>query len=224
MEDDAGRADERRRFVLLAATALLVALFSSPASQLLNEYLRSEHDYSALRITMFTVLTNTPGGIGVIVGGRLADVRGRRLVGAIGVGAGVGFTVLMYLGTGWWIWLWSLLGAVIGAAALPALGVYGPELFRTSGRGRANGGLQVAGVVGAGVGLVAAGRLSALYDGLPWAMATLAIAPALVVLLILLFYPETAHRELEDLNPGDTPPDDASQDDDRALRDPDDAG
>src|SRR3546814_14518455 len=87
---------------------------------------------------MFSILTNTPGGIGVLIGGRLADTRGRRVVGAIGIAGGVGLTVAMVLASGWSMWGLSLLGAVIGAVTIPALGVYGPELFPTSLRGRAN--------------------------------------------------------------------------------------
>ena len=30
------------------------------------------------QITLFSILTNTPGGIGLVIGGRLADTRGRR--------------------------------------------------------------------------------------------------------------------------------------------------
>ena len=76
------------RFWLLAASALLLALFTAPASQLLNEFLRDEEGFSALQITLFSILTNTPGGIGLVIGGRLADTRGRRGVGAFGVAAG----------------------------------------------------------------------------------------------------------------------------------------
>src|SRR3546814_8754567 len=86
---------------------------------------------------MFSILTNTPGGIGVLIGGRLADTRGRRVVGAIGIAGGVGLTVAMVLASGWSMWGLSLLGAVIGAVTIPPLGVYGPELFPTSLRGRA---------------------------------------------------------------------------------------
>ena len=64
---------------------MLLALFTTPASQLLNEYLRTERGYSALTITLFTLLTNTPGVIGIIIGGRLADTRGRRVVGAVAI-------------------------------------------------------------------------------------------------------------------------------------------
>lgn len=200
------RAAGRRRFALLAGSALLLALFTSPASQLLNEYLRAERGYSALAITVFTLATNTPGVVGIVVGGRLADLRGRRIVGAVAIAGGVGFTVAMFLAGGPWLWVWSVLGAVVGAAAVPALGVYGPELFPTASRGAANGGINIAAVAGAVVGLLAAGLLSETLGGLPTAIALLSVGPVVVVALIIFAYPETAQRELEDLNPGDAVP------------------
>jgi hypothetical protein len=82
---------------------------------------------------------------------------------------------------------------------------FGPELFPTSSRGSANGGLNLAAVAGAVVGLLLAGTLTGALGSLPPAMALLSIGPAVVVLLIIAAYPETAHRELEDLNPTDAP-------------------
>ena len=140
-----------------------------------------------------------------MVGGKLADRRGRRLIGAVGVGAGVVFTVGMYLVGGWSIWMLSLLGSVFGAMAVPALGVYGPELFPTAARGAANGVINLASVVGSAVGLVLAGVLSDRLGGLGPAMAVLSIGGVAVVLLVLFLYPETASLELEDLNPHDAP-------------------
>ena len=70
-----------RRLWLLAVSGFLASLFVAPASQFQNEFLRTEEHFSALKITLFTLGTNTPGGIGVVVGGKLADIRGRRLVG-----------------------------------------------------------------------------------------------------------------------------------------------
>lgn len=199
-------ASGTRRFLLLAVSALLLGIFTTPASQLLNDHLREVQGFSALQITLFTILTNTPGGIGVVVGGRLADTRGRRIVGAVAVVGGVGFTVLMYLGSGAIIWVWSILGAIIGAAALPALGVYGPELFPTARRGLANGGINVLRVAGDVIGLLAAGYLISRLDGLPQALTVLALGPMVVAVLIVALYPETAQRELEELNPQDRPP------------------
>ena len=101
------------------------------------------------------------------------------------------------------MWGWSLIGSVIGGATLPALGVYGPELFPTGVRARANGALVVAGVLGSGFGLLVAGPLSDGLGGLGHALAVLAIGPAILVVLVLVRYPETARLELEDLNPED---------------------
>ena len=149
------------RFWLLAISALLFAIFLAPAAQLQNEFLRSERHFSAARISLFTVAKPTSGGgIGVVAGGHLADVRGRRVVGSIGVIGGVGATVLMFLAGGWGVWAWSTVGAIVGAVTVPALGVYGPELFPTSMRGRANGIISGLGRVGSVIGLVVVGVLA----------------------------------------------------------------
>ena len=200
---DVSMAGHGRRFWLLAASALLLSLFTAPAGQLMNEFLRDERGFSAARISLFTVLTNTPGAIGIVIGGRLADTRGRRLVGAIGVTGGTVLTVGMVLSGGWPMWALSVFGAVIGAATVPALGVYGPELFPTSLRGRANGIIAILGVTGSVIGLLVAGVLSDRWDGLGPALVVLSVGPLLMAVLVLVAYPETAHRELEELNPED---------------------
>jgi hypothetical protein len=58
-------------------------------------------------------------------------------------------------------------------------------------------------VAGASVGLLAAGVLSDELGGLGRALPFLALGPAVVVVLVLTLFPETANRELEDLNPED---------------------
>ena len=71
-------------------SAFLLNLFKDPASQLLNEFLRDERGFSAARISLFSVATNLPGFFGVLIGGRIADTRGRRGVGAVAVLGGAG--------------------------------------------------------------------------------------------------------------------------------------
>ena len=117
------------RLWLLAASAFLGSIFVAPASQFMNDFLRDDLNFSAARISAFTLLTNTPAFIGIVIGGRLADRRGRRLVGAVAMAGGVALTVAMYQSQGWALWALSVAGGIIGAAAVPALGVYGPELF-----------------------------------------------------------------------------------------------
>jgi putative MFS transporter len=103
------------------------------------------------------------------------------------------------------VWAWSTVASILGAATVPALGVYGPELFPTSLRGRANGVISGVGRLGSVLGLLVLALVVGREDQLAPVMALLAIGPALVVVLVLVAYPETAHRELEELNPEDDP-------------------
>ncbi len=196
-------AGHGRRLALLAGTSLALAVFGTPASQLQNEFLREHFDFSAARITAFALLTVTPGSIGIVLGGRLADVHGKRIIGALGVGGGTICTVVQFLSDSQIsLWAASTLGSVIGGLAVPALAVYGPELFPTSLRTKANVIITVLGVAGSVIGLIIVGRLAERWSLGP-GIAAMAVGPALVVAFLLPKYPETAHRELEELNPED---------------------
>ena len=54
------------------------------------------------------------------------------------------------------MWGLSVAAAVLGAMTVPALGVYGPELFPTSLRGRANSSITITAVIGIATGLLLA--------------------------------------------------------------------
>ena len=193
----------RRRFLMLASVGFALSMFSAPASNFQNEYLRSERGFSATRVSLFSAVVSTPVGIGVAVAGPQADRRGRRLVGIIGIIGGIVFAVVRYGVSGPLMWIAGVLGTVIGAATIPALGVYGPEMFPTSRRGLANGLLTTVAVVGSVIGLNFVGQLT---ENFGWsfgqAFAVLAIVPLLAVFVVAR-YPETAQRALEDLNPED---------------------
>ena len=202
--DAEAAARRRQRLVLLAASAFLIAMFAAPASGLRNDFLKDEREFSAATISLFTLVTNTPIGIGILAGGYLADRRGRRPVGAAGLALGAVLIVWAYLTDGPSLWVLTLAGGVIGAIAVPALAVYGPELFGTYRRGRSNGVIVTVGVAGSALGAIVAGRLSDALDGqLGPALALLALGPLMVAALVLWKYPETAGQELEDLNPED---------------------
>jgi MFS family permease len=195
--------EHRARFFLIGGSATLLSLFAAPAAQFQNEFLRNERGFSGAQIAVFITLTSIPGAIGIIVGGRLAE-SGRKVVGATATFVGVGMTVLQYWSFGALIYVFSTLGSIVGAAAVPALGVYGAELFPTEARGAANGGIGFASRIGSVTGLVIAGELGDRI-GLSRALTYLAFGPFILTILILVAYPETAHRELEDLNPEDEP-------------------
>ncbi|HKE76356.1 MAG TPA: MFS transporter [Acidimicrobiales bacterium] len=196
-------AGHYRRLALVGGAACLLNIFAAPEAQFLNEFLRNERGMSATGISLFGLAVGTPVGIGVYIGGRLADTRGRRVVGAAGLAVGTVLTAATFGLTGPAMWLSAIAGGIFAAATVPTIGVYGPELFPTSLRGRANGIISTTAMVGAAVGLVAAGRLEDALGSFARALGVLALFPLAIAVLILVWFPETARRELEDINPED---------------------
>jgi MFS family permease len=198
-----GLAGHYHRLALLAGASFLLLLFTSPQSQFRTEFLRDERGMSAAAVSLFIIVTTTPASIGIVVGGRLADTRGRRMVGAVGTAVGAVLLALSFTFDGPAMWLTATVGSIFAAALVPALSVYGPELFPTSLRGRANGIINTVATVGSVIGLVLAGFLIDRLDSFGLALGLLAIGPLVMAAVVLAFFPETARRELEDLNPED---------------------
>lgn len=194
------------RLALIAGTSFLFNVFGAPQSQFRNEFLRDERGMSAALISLFVIVTSTPASIGLVVGGRLADTRGRRIVGATGVTIGSVLIALSFVADGLTMWATALVGGIFTAAVVPAITVYGPELFPTSLRGRTSGIISMTAMAGSIVGLTSAGRLDEALGSFGGALAVLAIGPLLMAAVVLAWFPETARRELEDLNPEDRGP------------------
>lgn len=194
-----------RRLILVGGALFAAALFATPASQLQNTFLSHERNFSAARIAAFTLITTTPGALGVAFGGRLADTHGRRIIGGIGILGGSVLALAGFYSHGWTMWVWTVAGTILGGAAVPAIGVYGPELFPTALRGKANGILQIAAVSGSAVGLIGVGVLVDRWGQMGPAMTVMLAGPILVAVLLGVAYPETAHRTLEEVNPEDQP-------------------
>jgi len=194
---------DRRRFGTLALVALSANFFIAPASFFQNSYLEDARGFSAAQISWFTLSTATPAGIGLIIGGRIADMRGRRHVLAVALPLATTLAVGSFVVNGVPMWFSAFGAGFIGGIAYPALAVYRAELFPTGNRGRAAGLLTAAALLGGIGGLLLAGQL--LDAGWPHGrvMALLALAQVVVVITVLMSYPETAHRELEELNPED---------------------
>jgi MFS family permease len=186
------------RFLLLAALFLLLNVFIAPMSQLQNDYLRADREFDGLSITIFTLVTGTPAGLGVIVGGRIADTRGRRwalVPGLIALGL---FTAVFFSISGPAMWVSALVAAVLGTLTVAPLGVLAPELFPTARRGGARGALNVLAVVGSVIGLGLAG-VGVDASGYGTTFALLALGP-LIAAGLAFAIPETSGRELEELN------------------------
>jgi MFS family permease len=194
----------QRRFLIIASVAFFTNLFVAPASFFQNRYLKDVRHYSATKISTFTLATATPAGIGLIVGGRIADIRGRRIVAGVSLIGGTVFLVSSFLSDGGLMWLAAFLGGTIAGAGYPAVAVYRTELFPTGNRSKVGGYVTAAALLSGSIGLLISGP--ALDNGMSYGtlMTLLGTAVLVAAAIVIVTYPETAHTELEALNPEDS--------------------
>ncbi len=195
----------RRRLIVLGAVAFIGNIFISPASFFQNSYLSDVRNYDARTIGLFSLVVGTPAGIGLLLGGRVADIKGRKPLIAVGLPLSTLAVVIAFSVAGPALWLFSLLAAVAGSMVFPALSVYRTELFPTGNRARAAGIITALALLGGIGGLVATGQLVDRGWAYGQVMAVMGVAQLVVTIIVYTSYPETAHRELEDLNPEDQP-------------------
>jgi MFS family permease len=195
----------KRRFILLGIIAFFTSVFNAPSSQFMNKYLEDVHDFSNTSIALFrTVTTAVPGLIGLIVGGRLAESRGRRPVAAIALALATATQMVFFLATGPTLWFASALSVVMAGAGGIALGTLDAELFPTEVRSTSNALLSVVAVIGSATGLGMAGGLSDQLGGLGRSIALTGIGSLLVAVLVIPLLPESQAHSLEDISPTHT--------------------
>lgn len=192
-----------RQVVLLGVVFATMGLFLGPLDWFRNEFLRDEHNFGATQVSLFILTTATPGGIGLYLAGRIADVRGRRRIIGAGAAVGLGAAALMFSVSGVWLWLLAVVATVTSAGLIPALGVYRGELFPTAVRARAGTVAAATGVVGGAVGIVTVGWLADAWGGFGPPMALLWIGPLVGATIAVTRLGEGARAELEQLHPVD---------------------
>ena len=122
--------------------------------------------FSATAISILTFATATPAALGLIIGGRTADVRGRRRLVAVAIPVATSMSVVSFSVAGPPMWVAAFLAGFIGSIAYPALAVYRAELFPTGNRGRAAGLLTASALLGErGQGWAIANQLLAYERG-----------------------------------------------------------
>jgi putative MFS transporter len=197
------RPDLRRRLVLVGLAAALINLFFIPASQFRNQFLRFDRHFSPLSISLYTIFTNIPAGIGVVAGSRMAETRGRRGIAGIGLlGGGILLGALFFTSGPTMIGL-AVLGGIAGTFGVPAISVYGPELFPTKLRSSANIVATLVGRLGSVVGLVIVGLVHLRTGRYGPAIGLLAFGPIVLAFVVWWIFPETKGQELEEINPED---------------------
>ena len=195
-----------RRLASVALLVGLIALQSNPARQLRSDFLRSQRGFDGDQLALFGLLTNAPGIFGVILGTLVSDRRSRRIVISVALLALAVGDAGIYRSHGSAIWLWAMLASLLGAAALPGLGILAAELFPTAIRSTANGFTSFATRVFGFIGLLVVSLTADRYFGGDEGkvVSTLSISLVLAVIVLWVATPETARKELEELNPEDS--------------------
>jgi MFS family permease len=186
----------------------LLNIFSAPSSQLANKYLTDVHHYSNSGIALFrTVTTGIPGLFGLLLGGRLAEVRGRRPIAAIALTIATATQMIFFLAGGALIWVMAGTSIVAASAGGIALGTLGIELFPTETRSTSNGLLGVIGVFGSALGFVVVGLLAHDHPGgLGRSIAVCGIAALVASVFLVPLLPESHTQSLDDVSPSDARP------------------
>lgn len=195
------------RFVLLATIALLLNVFSAPSSQLTNTYLTDVHHYSNSGIALFrTVTTGIPGLFGLVLGGRLAEARGRRSVAAVALALATVSQMVFFLGGGALLWVMSATSIIASSAGGIALGTLGVELFPTETRSTSNGLLGVIAVLGSVIGFLVTAALAHPQSHVGRAIAVCGIGSLFAAIVLVPMLPESRAQLLDDVSPTDARP------------------
>lgn len=189
----------RKNLGRLCSAAFLSNLFVAAASIFQNRYLKEVREYSAASVAIFTIATSSPASVGLLLGGRIADERGRRLLGALMVPTGATLIASSFGVSGRPMWLCAIAGGFAFGLAFPAMAVYRGELFPTNMRSYAGGIIMTSSLLGGMIGLVGAGHFLDRGASYATVMSCLLVGPFVAAALVWFRYPETAHLELEEI-------------------------
>ncbi len=190
-----------RRMVMLSAVVFVLAVTEAAAGFFGPKYLQEVHGWTPSGVGLLTVLGGAFAVVGNTFAGWLSDRVGRKYVTVGFLFGEVIFTLAYYNAPAsfmvplWILMIFTLLGGNVTLAA------YGAELFPTSYRSTAAGARVVVTTIGGSIGLA---LQSVLYGvlGSHWeAISLLAALAILGPILVMLTFPETSGRTLEEIAP-----------------------
>jgi MFS family permease len=180
----------------MALLSMAVSAFTVPAANLALIRMENDLGWSASAASVTLALTSAPGvAMGLLAGGRVSDLIGRRPTELVAAFVGVGGGVLFYFSTIPWMMGLGIFISMLGSFAFgPAFGAHRAELFPTRIRATAGAWLVNASIAGGMVGL-AAGRFVVNQVGIPSTMALLG-GVLLAATGLLALVPETRGADL----------------------------
>ena len=191
--------DHPARALGLALLGALAAGGHASGFQLMGDYLLTNRGWAPWEYSTLFILGGLIGIVGNPAAGRFGDRFGRRAVGVAVLATFPLFMGLFYRGDGWLIpaaWIPAVFAVSGGTTVIRA---FSTELFPTSSRGTATGWLMLVETGGAALALATVTRLTAPGESVAPAV-TLLSCLTLGAAAVVLFLPETANRELEQIS------------------------
>jgi putative MFS transporter len=190
-----------RRLAMLAGAVIAIEVVLGPAAFFAPKFLQDVHGWSPGAVAALNGIGGALAIIGNPVAGWLSDRRGRRPVTiAFTLGAVLAilsfYSLTGFLAPALWI---ALIFGLMGTQV--TLGAYGAEMFPTGVRSTASGVREFCKTAGAVSGLALVSVLFGLAGSNWMAIALLCLVGALSPLIVLLSFPETAGRKLEEIAP-----------------------
>jgi len=193
--------EHKKRLLLIAAVVFLTALAGSTALFFAPKYLQDVHGWSPAGVALLTLFGGVFAVIGNPLAGWLSDTRGRRPVtSAFALGLAL-FGVLFYSGSGIvlsGLWM-GLIFFALGVGVTES--TYGAEMFPTGQRTTASSARFIFSNAGAICGLLLVSLMYPVFGSNWEGVILLSGLCVLVPFIIMLWFPETAGRELEDIAP-----------------------
>lgn len=189
------------RMLALGAAIVPFAFVTETAMFFASKFLQDQHGYAPHDVAVMYLTVGILGLVGNIAAGALGDHFGRKGVLSAGMLANGVAALGFYNLDGWLVPLcWGIMVMTV-TMTLVLFAALGSELFPTSYRSTASGARAVIATFGAATGLTLQGVLFGVSGSHAAAITTMLVLVPLAPLVIMLFLPETANRELEEVSP-----------------------
>jgi AAHS family 3-hydroxyphenylpropionic acid transporter len=178
-----------------AAIAFLIAAFSSPATAFVMERLVDDLQWDTAPARFLLMVFSGLGTVGVLIGGRMADLVGRKRTTITAMLAGLTGGVAFYTVNTGWVLAPAIFLATMGLSMLtPALAAHRSELFPTRVRATAAGWITNVAIGGSIAGFVIG---AFVVDEVGLSTTITALAGGIIVAMLLVTrLPETRGMDL----------------------------
>lgn len=189
------------RLIALCLALFPMAFTLDAALLFVSKTLQETHGYMPAQVTLLFLTVGIVAPTGNLLAGWVGDRWGRKRVLVCGILANGLGALAFYNLSGPWVPLAFGLTLLSLQIVSPLFAALGAELFPTSYRSTASGVRQVISTIGGACGLWVEGQLYAYFGSHTAAVTTLFVVLPIAPLIVWLFLPETANRELEEVAP-----------------------